>query len=36
LIDGVGPTIPRLYYDGHDLVLEYGSNGTMLNRYVPA
>jgi len=32
--DGVGPTIRRLYYDGHDLVLEYGSNGTMLNRYV--
>ena len=32
---GTGPdSIRRLYYDGHDLVLEYSSNGTMLNRYV--
>ena len=24
----------RLYYDGHDLVLEYDANGAMLHRYV--
>ncbi len=32
--DGIAPSVRRLYYDGHDLVLEYGSNGVMMHRYV--
>ena len=32
---GTGPdSIRRLYYDGHDLVLEYSGTGAMMNRYV--
>ena len=32
--DSIAPSVRRLYYDGYDLVLEYGSNGAMMHRYV--